>query len=119
MGIYELSLSLIRDEKGRPVGFRGNSRDISARRQMEEALRQSEERYRSIIEQMEDGYFETDLRGVFTFVNDAECRIIGYAREELIGRGTDIFTDERNAKALRRLFCGNLPDRPAGSGLRF
>ena len=104
MGIYELSLSLIRDEKGRPVGFRGNSRDISARRQMEEALRQSEERYRSIIEQMEDGYFETDLRGVFTFVNDAECRIIGYAREELIGRGTDIFTDERNAKALRRLF---------------
>lgn len=104
LGIYELSLSLIRDEKGRPAGFRGNSRDISARKRMEEALRQSEERYRGIIEQMEDGYFETDLAGRFTFVNDAECRNLGYPREELIGRGGSIFTDERNAKALHRLF---------------
>ncbi|HCX01528.1 MAG TPA: hypothetical protein DHO02_03810, partial [Syntrophaceae bacterium] len=38
-------------------------------RQDEEALRQSEEKYRSILEDIEDGYYETDLRGNFTFFN--------------------------------------------------
>jgi DNA-binding NtrC family response regulator len=60
-----------------------NSR--SKRKQAEEALRQSEERYRTILDEMEDGYFEVDLAGNFTFVNDADCRLLGYSREELLG----------------------------------
>lgn len=102
--ISEVSISLIRDSRGQPVGFRGISRDICDRKEMEESLRQSEERYRSIIEQMEDGYFEVDLAGNFTFVNDAECRNLGYSRRELIGMNRRQYADEKNAGALFALF---------------
>jgi diguanylate cyclase (GGDEF)-like protein/PAS domain S-box-containing protein len=105
-GFAELSVSLIRDAEGKPIGFRGFSYDITERKQAEETIRQSEERYRAIIEQMEEGYFELDLAGNFTFVNDAECRNLGYFREKLIGMNYKQYADEKNAKALYRLFTG-------------
>jgi len=54
-------------------------------RQAEKDLRESEEKYRTILEQMDDSYFEVDLAGNFTFFNDAITRHVGYSREELIG----------------------------------
>jgi PAS domain S-box-containing protein len=73
-------------------------------RQDEEALRQSEEKYRSILEDIEDGYYETDLRGNFTFFNSALCRIWRYPAEELMGMNYRQYTDEPNAKALYKAF---------------
>ncbi len=102
--IHEISVSLIRNSQGKPIGFRGISRDVTERKQMEEKIRQSEERYRTIIEQMEDGYFETDLSGHFTFVNEAECRNLGYSRDEMLGMSRKKYADEKNAKALLDLF---------------
>ncbi len=78
--------------------------DISKRKQTEDALRQSEERYRTIIKEMDEGYFEVDLAGNFTFANEAECRNLGYPREELIGMNTREYADEKNAEKLYRLF---------------
>ncbi|MBA3029291.1 MAG: PAS domain S-box protein [Desulfobacteraceae bacterium] len=100
----ETSIVAIKDKAGRTVAFRGIVRDRSERREAEELIRQSEKRYRTIIEQMEDGYFETDLPGSFTFANEAECRNLGYPLEELIGMDSSKYTDKKNAKALRRLF---------------
>jgi PAS domain S-box-containing protein len=102
--IYETSVSLIRDNKGNPIGFRGVSRDITARKKMEEALRQSEEKHRQILENMEEGYFEMDLVGNFTFVNNAECRNLGYSKEELIGMNNRRFQDETTARRLYQIF---------------
>ena len=102
--IYETSISLIRDSEGKPIGFRGVSRDITERKQAEETISHSEERYRTIIEQMEDGYFEIDFNGKFTFVNDAECNNLGYKREELIGMNHRLYADKKNSKALIILF---------------
>ena len=102
--IYETSVSLIRDNKGKPIGFRGVSRDITARKKMEEALRQSEEKHRHILENMEEGYFEMDLVGNFTFVNNAECRNLGYSKEELIGMNNRRFQDETTARRLYQIF---------------
>jgi PAS domain S-box-containing protein len=48
---------------------------ITDRKQVENSLKESEEKYRTIIEQMVDGYFEVDLAGNYTFVNDAESNI--------------------------------------------
>lgn len=100
IGIAVLAGFPLKNEKGEIVGFRGIARDITERRQLEEQLRQSEEKYRTIIEQMEDGYFETDLKGNFTFVNEAECRNLGYTHDELIGMTRHQYTDEKNAQIL-------------------
>jgi PAS domain S-box-containing protein len=64
----------------------GVAEDITERKQMEEALKKSEEKYRTIIETVEEGYYEVDLSGNFTFVNDALCRISGYTRDQMIGK---------------------------------
>src|SRR4030043_942705 len=80
--------------------------DITERKLAEETLRRSEEKYRTIIENIQDGYFETDLSGTFTFVNDAECRNLGYTREEVIGMNNRQYTDEKNAKKLYEVFHG-------------
>lgn len=84
-GFAEASVSPLRDENGDVIGFRGVGRDITARKRAEEALKQSEERYRSILEDMEEFYYEGDLEGNATFFNDATCRLLGYSREELVG----------------------------------
>jgi len=83
--LVELAAFPRQNQNGEIIGFRGVGRDITKRREMEETLRQSEERYRTILDEMDDGYFEVDLAGNFTFVNDADCRLVGYSREELIG----------------------------------
>ncbi|MGZ6275808.1 MAG: PAS domain S-box protein, partial [Syntrophales bacterium] len=103
-GTYELSVSLLRDTQGKPIGFRGISRDVTERKQAEEALRLSEERYRNIIENIQDGYFEDDLAGNFTFVNDVICRHLGYTKEELIGMNYRKYASEENSKELYQHF---------------
>lgn len=64
-----------------------------------EKLRQSEIRYRTILEETGDGYFETDLSGNFILANDAMCRLIGYSKEELVGMNYRVFTPEENVRA--------------------
>lgn len=59
--------------------------DITEQKESQEALLQSEEKYRTIIEQIEDGYYEVDLEGNFTFFNDSFVRILGYPAEEIRG----------------------------------
>jgi two-component system NtrC family sensor kinase len=78
--------------------------DITERKQAEEALRQSEERYRAILEKMEDSYFEVDLAGNLTFVNSSACRHLGYSREELIGMSYKSFTAEDYIKSVFQIF---------------
>ena len=56
---------------------------INKRRLVESELQKSEEKYRTIIESIEDGYFELDHSGRFTFFNDAMCLILGVSQEEL------------------------------------
>ncbi len=59
--------------------------DITKQKQTETDLRESEEKYRNILESMEEGYVEQDLKGNYTFFNDSFCRITGYSRDELHG----------------------------------
>jgi PAS domain S-box-containing protein len=74
------------DDHGRPYAVCGIATDITARKQAEEALRHSEERFRSLIEQASDGIFVADLEGTYTDVNSNACQMLGYTREELIGK---------------------------------
>ncbi len=103
-GTFELSAALVRDAQGKPTGFRGTFRDVTARKQIEETLRRSEERYRTILEDIREGYYEIDLTGRYTFLNDAIIKNFGYTKEELIGFDQRKFTDEANAKKLYKIF---------------
>jgi PAS domain S-box-containing protein len=88
------------------AGAIANAQLFIERNRAEEALRRSEERYRTILEDIQEGYFEVDLAGNFTFVNDAECINLGYSREELIGMSNRQCTDEKSAKKLYQVFNG-------------
>jgi PAS domain S-box-containing protein len=59
--------------------------EIDERKHAEEALGESEEKYRTILESIEEGYFEVDLSGNFTFFNNSLCEMLGYPSEELLG----------------------------------
>jgi len=83
------------------VGFFHN---ISERLESEEALRQSEEKYRSILEGIEEGFFEVDLAGNFTFFNDALCKIFGYSRDELLGTNNRDYTSAETAQKMYHVF---------------
>ena len=89
----ETSITPMKDASGRIFAFRGIVRDRTERKRAEEALQKGEEKYRNILESIQEGYFELDLAGNYTFVNDANSRYLGYTKEELIGM---------NLKAFRR-----------------
>ena len=82
----------------------GVSQNITKQRLDEDALRQSEDKYRTILESIEDGYFEVDISGNFRFFNDSLCKIFGYSRDELMGMNNRQYTDEENAKELNQTF---------------
>lgn len=81
----ESYVSLMGDEGGRPSGFAGVGIDISARKKAEEALRQSEEKYRTLLETNKAGFFEVDLAGNITFCNEVAASFMGYTVDEFIG----------------------------------
>ncbi|MFX0185114.1 MAG: PAS domain S-box protein [Candidatus Hodarchaeota archaeon] len=87
----EASVSLMTDLGGKPIGFRGLVRDISSRKQMEEELKESEARYRTLITTMSEGVWVTDLQNKTTFVNPALEKMLGYSSEELMGRNVTEF----------------------------
>ncbi len=83
--IAEMSAYLLKNEYGEVAGFRCIGRDITERVRQEEAVKQSLERYRVVLEEMDEIYFEVDLSGNFTYVNDAACHALRRSKEELIG----------------------------------
>ncbi|MCF8060929.1 MAG: PAS domain S-box protein [Deltaproteobacteria bacterium] len=78
--------------------------DITSMKETEKALRNSEEKYRNILQSIVEGYYEVDLRGNFTFVNDAICRIFDYAKETLLRMNLKEFTDPENGRKGREAF---------------
>lgn len=88
------------DEEGHVFGAVHVVRDITERKRADEALRQSEERYRKLVDTMYEGLGVLDENGAITYVNDRACRIVGYRREELLGRHPSNFLDETNRQVL-------------------
>ena len=100
----ETSISVIKNPAGRNVAFRGIVRDRTKHKQNEEALRRSEEKYRSILENIEEGFFEVDLKGNFTFFNHSTSVLLGYAPEELMGMNFHQYTDKDTAREVVKTF---------------
>jgi PAS domain S-box-containing protein len=87
------------DERGEIEWIDGVIEDITERKQVEEKLRESEERYRLLIETMNEGLGMVDNKGIRTFVNKKFCEMTGYSKEELIGYpAVKLYVEEENQK---------------------
>lgn len=96
---------------GRPITYRNVRgrvlaiRDLSARRAAEEALRRTEQRYSTILEEIEEGYVEFDIGGHITFCNESFRRAMGYGEEESLGFSYKRFTaDEEVRRHIARAY---------------
>jgi PAS domain S-box-containing protein len=97
------------DVDGRIAGIVAFALDITDRVVTEEALYKSEEKYRELIQEINDGLFITDDRGVFTFVNNAFARIYGYEKpDDLIGKNIIELTLPERREALMQEFNRNM-----------
>jgi PAS domain S-box-containing protein len=80
------------------------TRNITKQMQSEQALRKSEEKYRTILESIEEGYYEVDPKGNFTFLNDSTCKMLGYSRAEILSMKNPDYTDKKTAKKIYKVF---------------
>ena len=101
----------IEDAAGELVGFRGVDRDITERRNAQQALGESEGRYRSLFEDAMDMIHIVDTNGIIIDANRAELETLGYTREEYIGKPLMgvIHPDRREdaMQAARSVLSGN------------
>ena len=117
--IYDTSAWPVFGADGAVEGVAVFARDITERKHAEEELRASEAKYRSILENIADGYNEVDLKGNLVLVNDSLCEITGYTRERLIGLNYRELMDEAAAKKVFEAYNGVYKTGKANRGLYF
>jgi PAS domain S-box-containing protein len=113
-------ISAIRDTNGELRGFTKVTRDITERNRAEQALRASENRFRSLFESSPDAILTSDLAGKIQEVNGRVEEFFGYRRSELIGQPIEILVPERfraGHPAHRAEYSGHSRVRPMGVGL--
>ncbi|CAJ37013.1 PAS domain S-box protein [Methanocella arvoryzae] len=97
--ILEANGTVLYDDGGNFRGYRGVIRDVTARKQAEEAVRRAEEKYRNLVEDVNDWIWECDLTGQYTYSSPKVYDILGYHPEEVVGlRSIDLMAPEKAKK---------------------
>ncbi|MFA5056082.1 MAG: PAS domain S-box protein [Dehalococcoidia bacterium] len=101
----ELTASTLRDETGSPIGYIAVIRDITERKQAEEALRQSEQKFKDLAEQLPQTIVEIDTEGRFTYVNRYGFESTGYSEEDVEKgvKAVDMFVPEQRDMATKNI----------------
>lgn len=112
----EVAVDLDRDDSEHPTGYFAFVTEISERKRFEQALRENEERFRRLYDEAPFGYHEIDAEGRIVSINRTECEMLGYSREELIGRPIHEIVAESGRemarRAVRAKLSGEQPLRP-------
>jgi PAS domain S-box-containing protein len=111
----EARMSFLRDREGKPIGIIGVTRDISERKQAEEAFRKSEEKYKDLVENISEVIYTLDKNGVMTYISPAIQAVLEYDSSEIIGRSfTEFVYSEdlpRQKERFKRVLSGPIgPD---------
>jgi PAS domain S-box-containing protein len=102
--ILETSGMAYADNTGQLAGFRGVSRDITERIEAEAALKESEERFRNLVETTSDWIWETDTQGNYTYASPQIRDLLGYSPAELLGKHFSEIMTAKEAVAAKALF---------------
>jgi len=99
-------INTMRRERIRALrALRNAKKELETRvRERTSALRKSEERYRTILDDIEDTYYEVDIRGRLTFFNDSICRLTGYSGSELMGMDNRSYTEPKDIRKVYAAF---------------
>jgi len=97
---YTVIIKPVKDSAGNVVRLRGTVQDITEHRQSEIALRESEERFRAIVENSYDGIFIVGDDFCFEYVNNTFCNILRYPQQEILGHDFRKFLDEESKKLV-------------------
>ena len=90
----------VKDATGKVIGTIGFTVDITDLKRADKVLRESEERFRQVVERIVEGVIVLNDRGIITFANDGLCELLGYQCNELIGRLVSVFFDPFNREIL-------------------
>lgn len=80
------------------------ARNISEKKLNELSLKDSKEKYQSIIENIKEGYYEVDLNGNYTYANKALCKFLGYPKDELLSENYAITTDKKTKNLVYKTY---------------
>jgi PAS domain S-box-containing protein len=104
----------IRDDAGNISGILGIFHDITERKRIEEALAQSEERYRAVVEDQTEFICRFAPDGTLTFVNDAYCRYFGLNKDRCIGSRHSVVLPVDDARQMKKHLAELTPENPVG-----
>jgi len=86
-----ISVTMLKDSIGHPLHYVSQIEDISNRKAIEEDLQLSEKKYRTIFENVQDVFYQTNQEGLVTEISPSIEHYSGYAREDILGRDVDKF----------------------------
>lgn len=92
-----------KDSSGKVVGIVNMGIDITKSKTAEKILRESEKKYRQIVETAQEGIWVIDEENKTTFVNSKLCEILGYSQDEMLGKDLDFFIDEETKQIVAPL----------------
>ncbi|MBI5095708.1 MAG: PAS domain S-box protein, partial [Candidatus Hydrogenedentes bacterium] len=105
-----VNMTVIRDAAGQPVRTMATIEDISERKRADDALRESEERYRTLFDRANDGIFLLSTDGKLVSLNDSLARMHGYSVDEMLDMSLkDLDTPETSRQIpvrMQRLLAG-------------
>ena len=104
-------LQVVRDASGRPTRLDGCATDVTEQRRAEDALRQSEERFRALVEKSRDGILLVDEQCVIGYAAPAQGLVFGHAPAEVLGRSALDFVHPDDVPAARKrlAYCLSRP----------
>ena len=101
---------------GAPIGVQGMARDITARKAAEEAVKDSEEKFRSIVETTNEWIWAIDVDGNYNYTNPAITHILGYSLDEILNANVFAFLHPEDGAELQVLFPQLVKERRGWAG---
>jgi len=116
---YLTTVNPVRDESGTVISAICSSKEITDRKNAEEELRRSEEKFRSFVENANDIVYSLSLDGIYTYVSPNTTEVLGYLLEDMVGQPIDRFIHPDDLPACRAFLADILARGTRKGGIEF